>query len=109
MIRVVSIVTRRATDTCEGDLWPAGGSSSGQVAPLSHAAQVRAIQKHRHSVVNRPREGVGVRDDHGAGQHGFVSAGAVPPVPQTRDAEHATIGGADEIRLLPSGMVFDSK
>jgi hypothetical protein len=57
-----------------------------------------AIQKDRHPVVNRPHEGVRVRDDHGAGQHGFAGVGAVPA--SQRPAMLST---------LPSGIVFHSK
>jgi hypothetical protein len=40
---------------------------------------------------------------HGAGQHGLAGVGAVPLVPETGDAEHATVGGVDEIRLPAVG------
>jgi hypothetical protein len=48
--------------------------------------EISRVEQHRHTVVNRLGQGVGIRDDDRARNEKLSGLGAPPPVPQTRKA-----------------------
>jgi hypothetical protein len=62
--------------------------------------KVRWIENHRHPVVDRPHEVIGVSDDDGARVEDLAALGIFPVLPEPCERHGLCILAADEVRLL---------
>jgi len=65
--------------------------------------EIGLVEDHRHSIMNRPRQRVRLRDNDRARHYGLPGLGILPPISEAREAQGAAICSTDVIRRLAIG------